>query len=238
MRGAGGGPGRARVGRPARGQRRSDDRRPRQRRARSARRARRAVAAGPAGHGGLRRRRGRRPYADGWFATGDLCSFDADGNLYAVDRLKELIKVGGYSVAPAEVERELAAHPAVADAAVVGRAGRRARPGAGGLRRAARARPATCTRGSRAGWRPGSSRARSSSSSSVPRSPAGKLLRRQFATSRAELGPARDAELGERRRRGSCARVPVGEVEALADLAVREARRRRASRPRARATVS
>ena len=36
---------------------------------------------------------------DGWFATGDLCRFDADGNLYMLDRLKELIKVGGYSVA-------------------------------------------------------------------------------------------------------------------------------------------
>ena len=57
---------------------------------------------------------------DGWFATGDLCRFDADGNLYMLDRLKELIKVGGYSVAPAEVERELIAHPAVVDAAVVG----------------------------------------------------------------------------------------------------------------------
>jgi acyl-CoA synthetase (AMP-forming)/AMP-acid ligase II len=58
---------------------------------------------------------------DGWYATGDLCRFDADGNLYMLDRLKELIKVGGASVAPAEVERELCAHPAVADAAVVGR---------------------------------------------------------------------------------------------------------------------
>ncbi|HEX6024437.1 MAG TPA: AMP-binding protein [Solirubrobacter sp.] len=59
---------------------------------------------------------------DGWYATGDLCRFDAAGNLYMLDRLKELIKVGGSSVAPAEVERELVAHPAVADAAVVGRA--------------------------------------------------------------------------------------------------------------------
>lgn len=58
---------------------------------------------------------------DGWLRTGDICSIDADGNIFIVDRLKELIKVGGYSVAPAEVERELAAHPAVADAAVVGR---------------------------------------------------------------------------------------------------------------------
>jgi acyl-CoA synthetase (AMP-forming)/AMP-acid ligase II len=59
--------------------------------------------------------------ADGWYATGDVCRFDAAGNLYIVDRLKELIKVGGHSVAPAEVERELVAHPAVADAAVVAR---------------------------------------------------------------------------------------------------------------------
>jgi acyl-CoA synthetase (AMP-forming)/AMP-acid ligase II len=58
---------------------------------------------------------------DGWYASGDLCRLDAAGNLYVIDRLKELIKVGGCSVAPAEVERELVAHPAVADAAVVGR---------------------------------------------------------------------------------------------------------------------
>jgi acyl-CoA synthetase (AMP-forming)/AMP-acid ligase II len=58
---------------------------------------------------------------DGWLRTGDLCSIDADGNIYIHDRLKELIKVGGASVAPAEVEQELMAHPAVIDAAVVGR---------------------------------------------------------------------------------------------------------------------
>lgn len=59
--------------------------------------------------------------ADGWVHTGDVVTIDAGGNLFIVDRLRELIKVGGYSVAPAEVERELVAHPAVADAAVVGR---------------------------------------------------------------------------------------------------------------------
>jgi len=58
---------------------------------------------------------------DGWLHTGDLCSLGATGDIFLVDRLKELIKVGGYSVAPAEVERELLAHPAVTDAAVVGR---------------------------------------------------------------------------------------------------------------------
>jgi acyl-CoA synthetase (AMP-forming)/AMP-acid ligase II len=59
--------------------------------------------------------------ADGWLRTGDLCSFDADGYLYVVDRLKELIKYKGYQVAPAELEHLLLEHPAVADAAVVRR---------------------------------------------------------------------------------------------------------------------
>jgi acyl-CoA synthetase (AMP-forming)/AMP-acid ligase II len=59
--------------------------------------------------------------ADGWLRTGDLVRFDDDGNLFVVDRLKELIKVRGYHVAPAQLEAELIAHPAVADAAVVPR---------------------------------------------------------------------------------------------------------------------
>jgi acyl-CoA synthetase (AMP-forming)/AMP-acid ligase II len=59
--------------------------------------------------------------ADGWLHSGDLGYFDADGNLFVVDRLKELIKSRGYQVAPAQLEAELMAHPAVADAAVVGR---------------------------------------------------------------------------------------------------------------------
>jgi acyl-CoA synthetase (AMP-forming)/AMP-acid ligase II len=58
---------------------------------------------------------------DGWLRTGDLGMVDPDGNVFVVDRLKELIKVSGYQVAPAELEALLAAHPGVADAAVVGR---------------------------------------------------------------------------------------------------------------------
>ncbi len=57
--------------------------------------------------------------AGGWFHTGDIGHVDADGWLYLVDRLKELIKVRGLQVAPAELEAVLQAHPAVADAAVV-----------------------------------------------------------------------------------------------------------------------
>ncbi|PVZ13206.1 AMP-binding protein [Actinomycetospora cinnamomea] len=56
---------------------------------------------------------------DGWLHTGDLARFDADGNLFVDDRLKELIKVKGLQVAPAEVEAVLRTHPAVADAAVI-----------------------------------------------------------------------------------------------------------------------
>ena len=59
--------------------------------------------------------------ASGWLHTGDLCAFDEDRYLYVVDRLKELIKYKGYQVAPAELEHLLLGHPAVADAAVVPR---------------------------------------------------------------------------------------------------------------------
>lgn len=57
---------------------------------------------------------------DHWLHTGDLGHVDADGHLYIVDRLKELIKYKGFQVPPAELEALLLTHPAVADAAVVG----------------------------------------------------------------------------------------------------------------------
>jgi acyl-CoA synthetase (AMP-forming)/AMP-acid ligase II len=59
--------------------------------------------------------------ADGWLHTGDIGHVDADGHLYVVDRLKELIKYKGFQVPPAELEALLLTHPAVADAAVIGR---------------------------------------------------------------------------------------------------------------------
>jgi acyl-CoA synthetase (AMP-forming)/AMP-acid ligase II len=58
---------------------------------------------------------------DGWLHTGDLGHVDADGNVFVVDRLKELIKVSGYQVAPAELEALLVSHPAITDAAVIRR---------------------------------------------------------------------------------------------------------------------
>ena len=56
----------------------------------------------------------------GWLATGDVGALDADGNLSILDRLHDLVIVGGFNVYPAELERVLAEHPAVAQAAVVG----------------------------------------------------------------------------------------------------------------------
>jgi acyl-CoA synthetase (AMP-forming)/AMP-acid ligase II len=57
---------------------------------------------------------------DGWLRTGDVGVRDAAGNLRIVDRLKDLILVGGFNVSPAEVEELLRGHPAVADVAVIG----------------------------------------------------------------------------------------------------------------------
>jgi long-chain acyl-CoA synthetase len=57
-----------------------------------------------------------------WFKTGDLATISADGFVSIVGRKRELILRGGYSVVPAEVEATLLAHPAVAEAAVVGAA--------------------------------------------------------------------------------------------------------------------
>ena len=57
--------------------------------------------------------------ADGWLHTGDIGVLDADGYLTVVDRLKELIKVKGFQVAPAELESILLKHPKIADVAVI-----------------------------------------------------------------------------------------------------------------------
>jgi long-chain acyl-CoA synthetase len=60
------------------------------------------------------------PDGDGWLATGDLAYRDADGDLRLADRRSDLVLVSGFNVYPAEVERVLDAHPAVAESAVIG----------------------------------------------------------------------------------------------------------------------
>ncbi|KAL3280184.1 hypothetical protein HHI36_017684 [Cryptolaemus montrouzieri] len=57
---------------------------------------------------------------DGWFKSGDLGHFNKDGFLFITDRLKELIKVKGHQVPPAELEAVIRSFPGVAEAAVIG----------------------------------------------------------------------------------------------------------------------
>lgn len=66
----------------------------------------------------------REVFVDGpdgrWMRTGDIAYVDANGNFFIVDRIKELIKVKGNQVAPAELEALLLDHPKLSDAGVVG----------------------------------------------------------------------------------------------------------------------
>jgi acyl-CoA synthetase (AMP-forming)/AMP-acid ligase II len=57
---------------------------------------------------------------DGWYHTGDLGAFDDEGYVSIVGRARDVIRTGGETVAPAEVESVLGTHPAIAEVAVVG----------------------------------------------------------------------------------------------------------------------
>ncbi|MGV0837786.1 AMP-binding protein [Mycolicibacterium thermoresistibile] len=59
-------------------------------------------------------------FVEGWYRTGDVGYLDADGWLRLTDRAKDMVKVRGFQVAPAEVEAVLHGHPAVEDCAVFG----------------------------------------------------------------------------------------------------------------------
>jgi acyl-CoA synthetase (AMP-forming)/AMP-acid ligase II len=120
--------------------------------------------------------------ADGWLRTGDIVTVDENGWFHVTDRVKELIKYKAYQVAPAELEALLLTHPAVADAAVV-----RQRDALAGevpkafvvLRTPASADELMAWVGERvAGYK----RVRQIEfTDRIPRSPAGKILRRLLA---------------------------------------------------------
>jgi acyl-CoA synthetase (AMP-forming)/AMP-acid ligase II len=59
-------------------------------------------------------------FADGWYRTGDVGWLEPEGWVHLTDRCKEMIKVSGFQVAPAEIEGVLLGHPAVIDCAVFG----------------------------------------------------------------------------------------------------------------------
>ena len=65
-------------------------------------------------------------FADGWYRTGDVGWLEPEGWVHLTDRRKEMIKVSGFQVAPAEIEAVLHGHPAVLDCAVFGVADERA----------------------------------------------------------------------------------------------------------------
>ena len=59
-------------------------------------------------------------FRDGWFYTGDLGYFDADGYLFVAGRKKDMVKSGGISIYPLEIESVIYSYPSVAAAAVIG----------------------------------------------------------------------------------------------------------------------
>jgi long-chain acyl-CoA synthetase len=59
-------------------------------------------------------------FIDGWLRTGDVATIDEDGFIFIVDRLKDMIAVGGFKVFPSQIEDILYQHPAVKEALVIG----------------------------------------------------------------------------------------------------------------------
>jgi acyl-CoA synthetase (AMP-forming)/AMP-acid ligase II len=76
--------------------------------------------------GYLPERETAQAFTDGWYRTGDVGWVEPEGWVHLTDRLKEMIKVNGFQVAPAELEAVLHGHPAVLDCAVFGIADERA----------------------------------------------------------------------------------------------------------------
>jgi NAD(P)-dependent dehydrogenase (short-subunit alcohol dehydrogenase family) len=118
----------------------------------------------------------------GWVRTGDIVTFDADGWFRVTDRIKELIKYKGYQVAPAELEEILLAHPAVADCAVV----RSPDASAGEVPKAFVVLQAPASAEELTTWvaervAPYKRVRRVEFTDQIPKSPSGKILRRQLA---------------------------------------------------------
>ena len=59
-------------------------------------------------------------FRDGWFYTGDLGYFDEEGYLFVAGRKKDMVKSGGISIYPLEIESVIYSHPDVLEAAVIG----------------------------------------------------------------------------------------------------------------------
>ena len=121
-------------------------------------------------------------FAGGWFHSGDLVRQDEDGYFYVVDRKKDMIISGGENIYCAEVENVLAAHPKVAEVALIGVPDARCGEAPLAVVVAARPRrPADARRSSRRGAASSSPATRARGSLAVvdalPRNPSGKVLK-------------------------------------------------------------
>ena len=121
---------------------------------------------------------------DGWFRTGDMATVDEDGYFFIVDRKKDLIIRGGYNVYPREIEEVLYEHPAVREAAVIGvphdELGEEVGAAVALKEGAAADADGAAAPTSRSRSPPTSTRARSGSSTSCPKGPTGKILKREI----------------------------------------------------------
>jgi acyl-CoA synthetase (AMP-forming)/AMP-acid ligase II len=132
--------------------------------------------------------------ADGWLHTGDIVTVDGDGWYRVADRVKELIKYKGMSVAPAELEALLLTHPAVADAAVV----RHPDDTAGEVPKAYVVRRDDLTERELIDWLADQVASYKQVrivefTDSIPKSPSGKILRRLLVTDGTGVAPTRPA---------------------------------------------
>ena len=184
-----------RLGRPPGAVRRDPRRRRRdaRRRAGRARRGRLPLAAAVHAATGASPRRPRRRSRGGWFHSGDLVRIDEEGYMFVVDRIKDVINTGGVLVASREVEDALYTPPR-------GRRGRGHRPAPRALdrgdHRRRRAHARTSTPDALIDARQAHARAATrcprpcTSSTSCPRTPSGKLLKREL---RRRLGGSESA---------------------------------------------
>ena len=113
-----------------------------------------------------------------------MAKVDEDGYFFIVDRKKDLIIRGGYNVYPREIEEVLYEHPAVREAAVVGvphdELGEEVGAAVALKDGEAVDAPRSCRPSSRSRSPPTSTRARSGSSTSCPKGPTGKILKREI----------------------------------------------------------
>ncbi|MDP4004760.1 AMP-binding protein [Methylobacterium sp. NEAU K] len=135
-----------------------------------------------------------KAFRDGWYFTGDIGFADANGDIFVTGRVDDMIITGGENVSPVEIESRLSLHPAVSEVAVVGLPDERwGRIVAAFIKRSGRVDAAVLDAHCREGGLPSHKLPRRYVFvDEIPKSPVGKLLRRQLVAG--EYVPERAAE--------------------------------------------